>query len=362
MLQKSLAQLTAVFDLLTQPVLLLEQDVVIYRNGAAAALMIQEGASAASICTEPLPSETDTHLILSLGGKNYSAVAHPLEPSVLCLVAQPLDCEPLPADYLSVVSSQIRKPLGDLLLAAKRLLPDLEELDHSPAATQQACSIYKGLYQLQRLASQLSDGSQLAQGAQSLHLKRTELKQFLQGLADTAFDMLSCMDIQFRFSGLSHPKTADIDPQKLERAIWNLLSNAIAYSSAGGMVELTAETTPAFLLIRVTNHGSGIDPSVRSSVFDRYAHHPGLTDHRNGLGFGLSIVRQIAALHGGTTILCTQPDGSTCVTMSVSLKQNAQSLRSPAVEFDYSGGLNHALVELSNVLPAEMYHPLDLDG
>lgn len=361
-MQKSIAQLTAVFDLLTQPVILLKNDTIIYRNSAAAALMVQEGANITSLLAEPLPKDTDTYVVLTLGGENYSAVVHPLEQSMFCLVAQRLQDETLPAHYLSVVSSQIRKPLGDLLIAVKHLLPDLEQLDYNSAATQQACRIYKGLYQLQRLAGQLSDGSQLAQGIQSLCFQRTELKQFLQSLADTATDMLACMDIQFRFSGLPQLKYANIDPQKLERAIWNLLSNAIAYSAAGSEVELSAELTSTHLLIRVINRGSGIDPTVRSSVFDRYAHHPGLSDYRSGLGFGLSIVRQVATLHGGTTILCTQPDGSTCVTMSIGLSRTSSELRSPIADFDYSGGMNHALIELSNVLPVEMYHPLDLDG
>lgn len=361
MLKESIKQLTAVFDLLAQPVILSENHTVIYCNNAANALAIHEGDVIGALSDQPLPADGDVHLTLTLCGKNFSAAAHPLKPPVLCWVLQPLDSAQLSADYLSVVSSQIRKPLGDLLIASRRLLPDLDEPCRDSVASRQACIIYRGLYQLQRLAGQLSDGSQLAQGKQALRLKRTELKQFLQNLADTATELLHDSNVKFRYSGLRQPKSADIDPEKVERAIWNLLSNAIAYSPESGVVELAAEVTASTLLLHVTDY-STIDPSIRACVFNRYAYHPGLTDHRDGLGFGLSIVRQVAALHGGTTILCTQPDHSTCVTMSIKLKQAEQNLHEPTVDFDYSGGMNHALVELSNVLPVEMYHPLDLDG
>ena len=85
-------------------------------------------------------------------------------------------------------------------------------------------------------------------------------------------------------------------------------------------------------------------------------------DSRWGIGLGLTIVREIARLHGGASMLsCGGKNGGTTALFSLSLESLPAELRSPnLLRYDYCSGLNHALVELSEVLPSQEYNPANI--
>ena len=151
----------------------------------------------------------------------------------------------------------------------------------------------------------------------------------------------------------------DVDRTLLERALYNLISNAMNYTPRGGTITLSAERQDRLLLLSVSDTGEGIEQSVMSTLFDRFCTSaPG--DSRRGLDLGLPMVREIARLHGGTMMVDANADGGTSVTFSVSLEKTPLELRSRTVLYDYCGDLNHALVELSDVLDADMFNPVDI--
>ena len=110
------------------------------------------------------------------------------------------------------------------------------------------------------------------------------------------------------------------------------------------------------LRLSVTDSGSGIAQSVRSSVFSRYLRQPALEDSRYGIGLGMVLIRTAAAHHGGA-VLIDQPEGvGTRITMTMSIRQSKQAtLRSNVLRVDYAGERDHGLIELSECLPTELY-------
>jgi signal transduction histidine kinase len=88
------------------------------------------------------------------------------------------------------------------------------------------------------------------------------------------------------------------DPEQMSRAIDNLLINALRHAPAGGRVELTAAVAHATLTFTVADTGPGVDPTIAARLFEPFA-----TSRADGVGLGLSIVREIAAAHGGTVEL-----------------------------------------------------------
>jgi heavy metal sensor kinase len=107
------------------------------------------------------------------------------------------------------------------------------------------------------------------------------------------------------------------DEDLLRRLVLNLLSNAIAYSPAGGSVSIGVQPEPSSVMIRVADSGPGIPEADRARIFDRFVR---LDEARSGkgTGLGLPIARWIAELHGGTLVLeSSGPGGSTfCATLS----------------------------------------------
>lgn len=103
----------------------------------------------------------------------------------------------------------------------------------------------------------------------------------------------------------------------LTQAIGNLLQNAIEFSPAGGTVSLTIESDPAMFRVTVEDGGPGIPTFALEKVFDRFYSLPRPDTGRKSSGLGLSIVREIARLHGGDVTLENRPGGGTRATLSL---------------------------------------------
>jgi signal transduction histidine kinase len=148
-----------------------------------------------------------------------------------------------------------------------------------------------------------------------------------------------------------------VDEVLLERAVLNILSNAIKFSPEGSPILVSLRRQGRMLQLRITDSGPGIPEELRQNLFRRYLRQPGIEDNRFGLGLGMVLVRSAAAQHGGTVLL-DQPEGSgTRVTMTLSIRQEGSTLRSPVLRVDYAGEQDHSLVELADCLPLDLYYP-----
>ncbi|MEJ7810262.1 MAG: heavy metal sensor histidine kinase [Gemmatimonadaceae bacterium] len=108
----------------------------------------------------------------------------------------------------------------------------------------------------------------------------------------------------------------EADRVLLRRALVNLVTNAIRHTPAGGRVALEARPDDAAAVVRVRDTGVGISPEVLPRVFDRHFRGPpACTDRSEGAGLGLSIVRGVMTLHGGTAEVESEGGRGTCVTL-----------------------------------------------
>jgi two-component system, OmpR family, sensor histidine kinase MprB len=109
---------------------------------------------------------------------------------------------------------------------------------------------------------------------------------------------------QIRYESSLEPVVVDGVPERLARAINNLLDNAAHHSAAGGLIEVIVDERGVI----VRDHGTGIDPADLPYVFDRF-YRGANSRHRQGSGLGLAIVRQVAVQHGGSVEADNAPDG-----------------------------------------------------
>jgi signal transduction histidine kinase len=104
------------------------------------------------------------------------------------------------------------------------------------------------------------------------------------------------------------------DPSRLQQVVWNLLSNAVKFTPPGGRVEVTVDQKDSQACIRVSDTGIGIPPGFLPYVFDRFRQADSSTSRTyGGLGLGLSIVRHLVELHGGTVDVESEGEGSGAV-------------------------------------------------
>ncbi len=113
-----------------------------------------------------------------------------------------------------------------------------------------------------------------------------------------------------RFESSFEPVAVDGIPERLDRAIKNLLDNAAHHSAAGGLVEVIVDQRG----VQVRDHGTGIEQADLPYVFDRFFRGAN-SRHRQGSGLGLAIVRQTAVQHGGSVEAANAPDGGAVFTL-----------------------------------------------
>jgi signal transduction histidine kinase len=113
------------------------------------------------------------------------------------------------------------------------------------------------------------------------------------------------------------------DAARVTQILYNLLSNAIGFSPEGGGIVVRAEQEGSMLALTVEDEGVGIPEEHQAAVFDRFESRPHGSSHR-GAGLGLSIVKSLAELHGGTVALASAPGRGTWVRVTLPLKQEQE--------------------------------------
>ena len=132
------------------------------------------------------------------------------------------------------------------------------------------------------------------------------------------------------YSGLNGRNETMIvaDPELVERALLNLLHNAVKFTEAGGSIEVLSEMDDAsepapMIWIRVRDTGIGIEPAEQSRIFQRFYRVDRARQSGGGTGLGLAVVRHIAEVHGGAVSLQSAPGEGSTFGFSVPLAQQS---------------------------------------
>ena len=359
-----------ILNLLSQPVMYVRQEEIIFCNAAAASLIAGSGGCIAAflpdgalISYRAFDGKGVMELPMVVYGRHYSALVCRMGDADVFVVHQAPQYESLGFEALGSVSQAVRMELSEMFDAASQLFPRLEEQE-DPWLQRQAARINKGLYGLLRLAGNLSDAGRCMAGRVELFPERTEITAFFDGICKRAGAFCQASGVTLEYQCPDRMFSAAVDRQKLERATLNLISNALCYTPSGGKILLRVEDYGHCFHIRVTDSGSGVAIPELSAVFNHYTRGGTLPgDPRWGAGLGLPLVRCIANLHHGTVVLNSAEGGGTTVTVSISRRLEARApeeVQSPVMNYDYAGGHDHTVVELSTALPVEVFDTRNL--
>ena len=165
--------------------------------------------------------------------------------------------------------------------------------------------------QLARLVDDLLDVSRITRGKIQLRLESIDFRQTAErsvGVVQPIFDERRhrlFVELEPR------PLVLEADPARLEQILVNLLTNAAKYTDEGGQVWLSAQVAGSDLVIRVRDTGIGIPPEMLPRVFDLFAQADQTLDRaRGGLGIGLTLVRRLTEMHGGSVAVSSAGVGA----------------------------------------------------
>ncbi len=203
------------------------------------------------------------------------------------------------SNILSMVSHDLRTPLTSILLYTRMLMDDVETIDpqerrHFLEVISNACM------RLTRMVDDLLDVQRLESGKGSWNVGEHDLAETVRACAEAFEPIARANEIQFTVDCPPSLPIAEVDPDRINQVLTNLLANAMKYTPSGGRVELSAEAYDRELMLRVRDNGPGIPREKWDQIFERFTQlGSDQAKEISGVGLGLYIVRQIAERHGG---------------------------------------------------------------
>lgn len=243
------------------------------------------------------------------------------------------------------IAAQLRMPLNNLAMAMQCILPE----EQSGSQRQNLAVFQQSYYRILRLVNHLNQAPELLDST-PLEKENTEVCAFFEDIAIRAKDLFAEKDVTLSFSCSEQYHITALHRDYTSRMLWNLLSNALKYTPAGGNVTLTVKTVAGQLLISVSDDGKGISPEEMDKVFDRWHHAEENTLAGQGFGLGLPLSCHIAERQGGRLLLNLRPTGGTVATVSLP-DEHTGKVQVRQQSFDYAGGFRQELMELCDALP-----------
>jgi signal transduction histidine kinase len=224
-------------------------------------------------------------------------------------------------EFLMTVSHELRTPLTAIygwarILASGSLTPEQKR-----SALQ---AIERNVEVQARLVDDLLDVSRIIGGKLRLELRTVNPAEVMMHAVQTVQPAADARSIQV--DTIVDPGICSLvcDPDRLQQIVWNLLSNAIKFTPAGGRVQVFVARAEDRIEIAISDTGAGISPEFLPYVFDRFRQERSGTKRRHGgLGLGLSIVRHLVELHGGSVTAHSDGEGQGA-TFRVELPLRAQ--------------------------------------
>jgi len=200
-------------------------------------------------------------------------------------------------EFLATLSHELRTPLNAILGWAQILRNDPTHTD----VTEGVEIIERNARVQTQIIEDLLDMSRIISGKIRLDVQRVDLAAVVRAATETVRPAAEARGI--RLQAVLDPIAGPVsgDPGRLQQVFWNLLNNAVKFTSRGGRVHVVLERVNSHVEVSVIDTGEGIALDFLPHVFDRFRQADGGTARRHGgLGLGLAIVKQLVELHGGS--------------------------------------------------------------
>ena len=224
------------------------------------------------------------------------------------LYAEEREANRIKDEFLSTLSHELRTPLNAILGWTQLLRmgkPTEGEL------TRGLDVIERNVRSQTKLIEDLLDVSRITTGKLRLSVRPMALAPVIEAAVDAVRPAADAKRIHIDVDTSAPSDQISGDPDRLQQVVWNLLSNAVKFTPQGGRIEVALDRIEGQAQIRVTDSGQGIDPKFLPYVFDRFRQaDSSSTRSHGGLGIGLTIVRHIVELHGGTVRAESRGEGT----------------------------------------------------
>jgi len=245
-------------------------------------------------------------------------------------------------EFLATLSHELRTPLNAILGWATLLRrQNLSAEDRTRGLE----TIERNVRTQAQIVNDLLDMSRIVAGKIHLDVQLMDLKEIIEAAIEVVRPSADAKRIKIRRKLGSNVGLTRGDPNRLQQVMWNLLTNAVKFTPSEGQVQVTLERVDSRMEIVVEDSGVGIKSEFLPFVFDRFRQaDPSTTRHHGGLGLGLSIVKNLVELHGGSVRAESHGEnqGATFVVslpVSVMPSEDTGHFKSPSTPSDALAGI-----------------------
>jgi signal transduction histidine kinase len=210
-------------------------------------------------------------------------------------------------EFLATLAHELRNPLAPI-----RNSVNLLRL--SGAAAQPAGQMWemmdRQVEHMVRLVDDLMDVSRLTRGRIELRREAVSLADVIAAAVETSRPLIEAARHRLDVSLPPEPLVVEADPMRLAQVFSNLLNNAVKYTDAGGRIRISAARDDGAAVVTVSDTGIGMSPDALSRVFDMFVQADARDSRaQTGLGIGLTLVRRLVELHGGSVVARSEGPG-----------------------------------------------------
>jgi signal transduction histidine kinase len=219
----------------------------------------------------------------------------------------------LKSQFISHVSYELRTPLTNII-GFSELLESPRTGDLNEKQREYLTDVAASSRQLLAIIDDILDLANIDAGALELKVAPIKVRPIIEGAVLAVRDRAARTRVQLDVSIAPDVDTILADEARLRQIFYNILSNAIGFSSAGGKVQLTSERQQGMIAFKVRDEGVGIPKGQQRAVLERFVSRSQGSKHR-GAGLGLPIAKSLVELHGGRLLLESEPGVGTTVTV-----------------------------------------------
>jgi PAS domain S-box-containing protein len=235
-------------------------------------------------------------------------------------------------EFLAMLSHELRNPMAPIL-AAVEILRLADPHDTETSATFRAV-IERQVVHMMRLLDDLLDVSRVSQGKIDLRREVLELGSVLQLAVEVSRPLMAEKSQRLSVTVADASIFVDGDPVRLVQVFGNLLNNAAKYSENGASIEVEIAAEDREALVRVRDHGVGMSPDLLERAFDLFVQDTRSLDRaQGGMGIGLTMVRSLVQMHGGSVRAFSDGVGRGCEIV-VRLPRAGEAMARPAAGRD----------------------------
>jgi signal transduction histidine kinase/ActR/RegA family two-component response regulator len=255
-------------------------------------------------------------------------------------------------DFLATLAHELRNPLAPVRNAVE-ILRVKRPADADIARSSDV--IARQVTQMARLLDDLLDVSRITRDKLELRKQPVTLDAVVESAVETSRPLLDAAGHRLEIA-LPKPIYVDGDPTRLAQIFANLLNNAAKYTPRGGSIRLTAERRGNWVVVSVKDNGIGFAPEMRPRLFEMFSQAaPALDRSQGGLGIGLSLVKALTEMHGGSVEAHSDGPGQGSeflVRLPVMAPDSIRGTTSAAAEQETSAGIRRRLLVVDDLKDA----------